>query len=415
MSKDYAESLRKEMASGREAHPISAPTEPVVVRSVATQVREGEQHETMNNHTVLSIDHTMEKADGSVPDLREEVVTSDPLPNVEDQLVNAVSPSHPQRYESLRNGDIAENAPLTKLTTEINTTPVPEPCAQLPSGGGIDNRPISGNSSATAETDCCNTASRDVNRNGNMHTIGQGTVIADKEECSQPEANAESNTASRGNMESKESHKERDVNEGMERRQGRKYIRSKKFPTIRKFTCATCSQVVVGLTAYAVHVRFHGRFQCGAPNCERRYNSKAALRKHELTHDANTCFYACGFCSKKFVFQSQLDIHVRKHSNKSIFRCGIGQCLSLFKTQAERNRHEREYHILSHIKHMCTFPACGKEFNTKKQMTDHVRTFHNGVFCRHCGLRFKSRQGRAGHMANCLFNPDRDMELDITG
>jgi uncharacterized Zn-finger protein len=73
------------------------------------------------------------------------------------------------------------------------------------------------------------------------------------------------------------------------------------------------------------------KYKCTISDCNRTFNSKTAIRYHEMRHSGNRP-YVCETCNKAFLTSSALKVHMRLHSGEkpykvSIQRQNINECI----------------------------------------------------------------------------------------
>ena len=91
--------------------------------------------------------------------------------------------------------------------------------------------------------------------------------------------------------------------------------------------------------------------------------------------------FHCGHCDKDFAFKHGLKRHLKAHENNLEKKCDLCS-----KTYKNYEIHFKAYHDSA------TCPICGKLFELKKRLYDHIRTVHrlNGEFeCELCLKKFK--------------------------
>jgi len=120
------------------------------------------------------------------------------------------------------------------------------------------------------------------------------------------------------------------------------------------------------------------------------------------------CQY-CDFSSKKTEWISHLK---KDHEDKDLVFCPLKKCQMPFENEAEMREHEEN----SHIKNICTFEGCGKEFKFKSVLREHRKTHYPAdcdwmadpdpdmtidrfFVCTYCGKRYRTRTGWRAHEA----------------
>ncbi|CAG8980576.1 hypothetical protein HYALB_00002574 [Hymenoscyphus albidus] len=126
------------------------------------------------------------------------------------------------------------------------------------------------------------------------------------------------------------------------------------------------------------------------------FSTENQLNSHiERTHSNRKC---CAFCEKKFNRKQDLHRHLEaQHSGKTVeerrtFKCQFTDCDKAYTKQYSlmlhiRASHEGERYIcgtydFSHIPNLAGFDkedACGKDFATKANLENHIRSAHLGM------------------------------------
>nr|XP_054760079.1 zinc finger protein 271-like [Lytechinus pictus] len=125
-------------------------------------------------------------------------------------------------------------------------------------------------------------------------------------------------------------------------------------------------------------------FKC--KHCPRRFVYRHRLRRHEYKVHLGGAKFSCSFCTKGFDMESQLLVHVQKHTNNRPFKCTL--CTKSFASQSALDNHQKEH--TGEKPHKCD--VCERGFGTRKLMTKHKLRVHSNkekkFVCSFCGKRF---------------------------
>ena len=85
------------------------------------------------------------------------------------------------------------------------------------------------------------------------------------------------------------------------------------------------------------------RYVCTHDNCSYSSGAKEDVKKHMVKHGAPKLL--CTFCGKGFHFKSELNTHLKVHSDEMNYKCSFAQCTCAYKSQDELTQHETIIHI----------------------------------------------------------------------
>ena len=109
------------------------------------------------------------------------------------------------------------------------------------------------------------------------------------------------------------------------------------------------------------------------PLCPHVSKTKRLLKNHIIAkHSKKRKILTCNMCAFSCLKPQTLSLHLRKHKEEPKFACD--QCGKLFLTMSILKRH-----AITHNKSQlfyCQVPNCGKSFNMRGRLTDHMRTVH---------------------------------------
>ena len=143
---------------------------------------------------------------------------------------------------------------------------------------------------------------------------------------------------------------------------------------IRRHPCLLCEDTsFTQESSYRRHLFvFHSPeppYTCDT--CGRRFNGKATLKKHELTH-AGLKRFVCDVCDRSFLRIDYLKEHKRIHAGIKPYRCPVEICGKTFSRS-----HACREHMNTHTgarPHKCD--VCGVDFATRTHLTRHFKNKH---------------------------------------
>jgi len=224
---------------------------------------------------------------------------------------------------------------------------------------------------------------------------------------------------------------------------GPKALKSHKRYCHKSVVCAKCGKTLSNRYQLAIHERcVHGKeedkkFTCDT--CGKSFHLKAALKKHQVTHQTdrpflctlcgstyksakvlqmhtqnvhkgkkrkneNNCIYHCKVCDKKFHLKQIFDNHVMTHGAETPYHCK--QCDAKYKSPASLRSHVRGVHRGKSRRpaddSLCKFECviCKKKFHMKPALTRHllVHSDERPWKCKHCSSEFKRRDCLMDHI-----------------
>lgn len=206
------------------------------------------------------------------------------------------------------------------------------------------------------------------------------------------------------------------------RKKGMKY-KTKKDPN-GDHMCDKCGDVVRGLAEYRRHRRRHN--EAGAhfkmvtklcPHCDKEITTNAGRFKYhkikcEAAHvDGNN--FVCDKCSKTFptaryLLQHQYTCSVKRESNKkkpgyetSKKPCPYEDCGHTSWNKITLENHINRVHLKVGISKDFVCQECGKSYNKKDQLQEHITVIHNNIkphVCTECGKSFGRKTRLREHM-----------------
>ena len=157
-------------------------------------------------------------------------------------------------------------------------------------------------------------------------------------------------------------------------------IRRAKDPRTFKCECDKRTTTLRELNAH--YIANHRKVKCD--NCDKRFNTPGALRKHRYTHVEEKSQYRCRTCSKLFPFESQLKSHRHVHHRIRNYICASANCGKSFKHPGDLAAHAKSHGE----QHKCAH--CNYSHSDIRNLKSHLRThMRNAPFtCKWCDARF---------------------------
>ncbi|XP_030374747.1 zinc finger protein 391 [Scaptodrosophila lebanonensis] len=135
-----------------------------------------------------------------------------------------------------------------------------------------------------------------------------------------------------------------------------------------RFSCPVCANTFPKQSQLQYHLRLHSNeknHECEL--CGKRFTATCNLTTHMRTHTGEKP-YECGFCHRRFSDRSTVRKHERIHTNERPFKCGI--CHKAFSLASTLKAHEA---VHSNAKpYRCV--TCNKGFKLPHQLKAHENT-----------------------------------------
>ena len=169
----------------------------------------------------------------------------------------------------------------------------------------------------------------------------------------------------------------------------------------KTWECQICDYVTTLKRYLLRHQKMHlqrsenSSFKC--IYCEKTYQSKRALKSHELKHDVTNKKWECDQCDYKFFHKSDLKFHVQTHfKRKKDFRCGV--CEKAFVSSKYLSRHNRIHDPLTKNWkcEICDYTTAYKAYLVLHQRT-HQKERTRDFQCSKCTKSFLSEQNLKFH------------------
>uniref|UniRef100_A0A3B3Z6K2 C2H2-type domain-containing protein n=1 Tax=Periophthalmus magnuspinnatus TaxID=409849 RepID=A0A3B3Z6K2_9GOBI len=187
----------------------------------------------------------------------------------------------------------------------------------------------------------------------------------------------------------------------------------------KPFSCLFCQKAFAQKSDFIIHMRTHTGekpFVCTycrkgflqkskrdrkkldpkqlkCSECGKQFKRPAYLRKHMLYHSDP---FSCDICSKTFRFKSQLNTHLRIHTQEKPFSCSV--C---------KQRFSQKYFLTRHMKNHSdekpfSCPECGLQFRQQYNVSRHIAAVHRGekpFSCPVCKKAFAQKQDCTTHVS----------------
>lgn len=150
------------------------------------------------------------------------------------------------------------------------------------------------------------------------------------------------------------------------------------------FICQLCNKTYDKRYEEA-HMDFHKTDNYDCDICNRKFYTKSNLDMHMRVH-SNGKKFTCSYCKKGFLTYESLQEHVNNQCQRRKYECQY--CGRRFSRPHEKVKHERIH--TGEKPHVCGI--CGKAFRVSYCLTLHMRT-HSGTRpyqCPYCSKRFKA-------------------------
>uniref|UniRef100_A0A8D8CMY4 Zinc finger protein 271 n=1 Tax=Culex pipiens TaxID=7175 RepID=A0A8D8CMY4_CULPI len=135
------------------------------------------------------------------------------------------------------------------------------------------------------------------------------------------------------------------------------------------------------------------KFLCSEYDCDKLFNSKTAVRYHELQHK-NLRPFSCQICSKNFFTSSALKVHSRLHTGEKPYKCE--DCGRAFRQWGDMKYHQASIHS-TEKKEICEY--CGKKFARRYSLVLHRKIHLNekNYVCDICNKAFRASSYLQSH------------------
>lgn len=160
--------------------------------------------------------------------------------------------------------------------------------------------------------------------------------------------------------------------------------------------CTECGKTFINNDVLKRHINgVHKKqlnFECHI--CARRCLTSSNLRTHLLIH-SETLPFVCDICNKSFKQQTNLKLHRKTHASANVFECDV--CRLKLKTKGYLREHRKLHFATADFK--CD--QCESTFKRPAYLRAHRKLMHTDVervTCATCGASYKSKKFLVIHM-----------------
>ena len=168
------------------------------------------------------------------------------------------------------------------------------------------------------------------------------------------------------------------------------------------YRCLLCNNISDSNEGLMNHLKCHNSYKpffCAM--CDKRYVSKANLKKHELTHSAETNTLYCQDCDYKCSNRRNFFHHQEAHAMDKSYTCD--KCHFITKCNFSLSKHKQvEKH---NVKYSCK--ECDLSFGFISTFTKHQKEIHkiNKPFtCQLCSLQYSNNSNYIKHLKKHEYN-----------
>ena len=167
------------------------------------------------------------------------------------------------------------------------------------------------------------------------------------------------------------------------------------------------------------------KFVCDRPECQYKTNTKSGLQNHMKGHDnevndnsmnsftntdpmvEETNNFFCQYCTKCFINEHNLNIHLSTHLIDGQYVCHHYNCGQRFDDKRDLKNHRKRHTKRTEKKYICDFPGCDVAFDRPSRVEAHKilrHTEERHFECQTCGKAFATNTILKGHIRNMHTN-----------
>lgn len=162
------------------------------------------------------------------------------------------------------------------------------------------------------------------------------------------------------------------------------------------YECHICGRRCLTASNLRTHLLIHTNdFPHSCDTCGKSFRQLTNLKLHKKSH-SNVSTFECDVCRLKLKTKGYLREHRKLHFANTEFRCD--QCDSSFKRPAYLREHKKLMH--SDLER-ATCAICGASYKSKKFLTIHMRQHTNsGYTCDQCGKKYNQKHLLRDHIVS---------------